>query len=36
MNAIIGMSYLALKTDLTKAQRNYIHKVKLSSIPYSG
>ncbi len=31
MNAIIGMSYLALKPDLTKAQRNYIHKVKLSS-----
>ncbi|MGR5456898.1 histidine kinase dimerization/phospho-acceptor domain-containing protein, partial [Vibrio alfacsensis] len=31
MNAIIGMSYLALKTDLTKAQRNYIQKVKLSA-----
>ena len=27
MNAIIGMSQLALKTDLTKKQRNYIEKV---------
>lgn len=26
INAIIGMQYLALKTDLTKSQRNYITK----------
>ena len=27
MNAIIGMTHLALKTDLTRAQRNYLQKV---------
>lgn len=31
MNAIIGMSHLALKTQLTKQQRNYIEKVHRSS-----
>ena len=28
MNAIIGMSYLALKTELTPRQRDYIKKIK--------
>jgi signal transduction histidine kinase/CheY-like chemotaxis protein/HPt (histidine-containing phosphotransfer) domain-containing protein len=27
MNAIIGMTHLALKTDLTRTQRNYLQKV---------
>ena len=27
MNAIIGMTHLALKTELTRAQRNYLQKV---------
>ena len=31
MNAIIGMSHLALNTDLNKKQRNYIEKVHRSA-----
>ncbi|MBL8072676.1 MAG: two-component sensor histidine kinase BarA, partial [Nitrospira sp.] len=31
MNAIIGMSHLALQTDLNNAQRNYIGKVNLAA-----
>ena len=31
MNAIMGMAYLALKTDLTPQQRDYIHKIHQSS-----
>jgi len=31
MNAIIGMTDLTLTTDLTDKQRNYLHKVQLSS-----
>ncbi len=30
MNAIIGMAHLALKTDLTPRQRDYIHKVQMA------
>ena len=30
MNAIIGMSHLALKTDLTARQRDYVRKIQLS------
>ncbi|MCW5211462.1 response regulator [Desulfobulbus sp. TB] len=31
MNAIIGMSKIALKTELTEEQRNYIHKAHISA-----
>lgn len=31
MNAIIGMSDLAMKTELTKKQHNYINKIQISS-----
>jgi len=27
MNAILGMAYLALKTDLTARQRDYVDKI---------
>ena len=31
MNAIIGMSDLAMKTELTKKQHNYVNKIQISS-----
>lgn len=31
MNAIIGMTHLALKTELSPRQRDYLHKIQLSS-----
>ncbi len=31
MNAILGLNYLALKTDLTDKQRDYLNKVQISS-----
>ncbi|MFA6013449.1 MAG: response regulator [Gallionellaceae bacterium] len=31
MNAIIGMQYLALKTELTPAQRNYLNKAQIAA-----
>ncbi len=31
MNAIIGLSYLVLETELTKQQRNYLEKIQTSS-----
>jgi len=31
MNAILGLNYLALKTDLTEKQRDYLNKVQLSA-----
>ncbi|MCZ8235923.1 MAG: response regulator [Inhella sp.] len=31
MNAIIGMTHLALRTSLTEQQRDYLHKIQLSS-----
>ncbi|MBF0101456.1 MAG: transporter substrate-binding domain-containing protein, partial [Desulfobacterales bacterium] len=36
MNAIIGMASLALKTDLTVKQRDYIHKVHTSALNLLG
>ncbi len=31
MNAIIGMTHLALRTELSDAQRDYLHKIQMSS-----
>lgn len=31
MNGILGMTYLALQTDLTKKQENYLSKIKIAS-----
>ena len=31
LNAVIGMSYLARKTDLTPKQQDYLHKIQVSS-----
>lgn len=31
LNAVIGMSYLALKTKLTPKQQDYLHKIRISS-----
>ena len=31
MNAVIGMTHLALKTDLTKKQKDYLHKIQSSA-----
>ncbi|MCV2370393.1 response regulator [Roseateles oligotrophus] len=31
MNAIIGMAHLALRTELSDTQRDYLHKIQLSS-----
>lgn len=36
MNAIIGMAYLALKTDLTAKQRNYVEKIHYAATSLLG
>lgn len=36
MNAIIGMAYLALKTDLDEKQRNYVQKIHKASTSLLG